>query len=103
MNPFLLGIIIGVGLGLFNFLASGFYTSKILTHSKMTSMVLVLLGFICRLTLIGIIFYVLTKVKWSHFQTSLITFVLFFTLCTIWKATRIYRNAKPLNKPQTEI
>ena len=69
----------------------------------MTSIVLVLIGFITRLTMIGIIFYGLTRVKWIHFQTSLITFVIFFTLCTIWKATRVYREAKPLMKQQTEI
>jgi hypothetical protein len=53
--------------------------------------------------MIGIIFYGLTRVKWIHFQTSLITFVIFFTLCTIWKATRVYREAKLLMKQQTEI
>ncbi len=103
MNPILLGIMIGVVLALLNFIASGFYSSRIVTQSKMTSVVLVLLGFIGRLTMIGIIFYGLTKVKWIHFQASLITFVIFFTLCAIWKATRVYREAKPLVKQQTEM
>jgi membrane protein YdbS with pleckstrin-like domain len=94
---------IGVVLALLNFIASGFYSSRIVTQSKMTSVVLVLLGFIGRLTMIGIIFYGLTKVKWIHFQASLITFVIFFTLCAIWKATRVYREAKPLVKQQTEM
>jgi membrane protein YdbS with pleckstrin-like domain len=92
-----------VVLALLNFIASGFYSSRIVTQSKMTSVVLVLLGFIGRLTMIGIIFYGLTKVKWIHFQASLITFVIFFTLCAIWKATRVYREAKPLVKQQTEM
>jgi len=104
MNPILLGIITGVALALFNFLASAFYSSKVISqHSKMTSIGLVLIGFVTRLTLIGIIFYGLTKVKWIHFQTSLISFVIFFTLCAIWNATRVYRGAKPLVKQQTEI
>jgi hypothetical protein len=104
MNPVLMGIITGVVLALFNFLASVFYSSKVISHhSKMTSIGLVLIGFVTRLTMIGIIFYGLTKIKWIHFQTSLITFLIFFTLCAIWNATRVYREAKPLVKQQTEI
>jgi len=104
MNPFLLGMITGVVLALLNFLASTFYSSRIISHSnKMTSIALTLIGFIARLTMIGIIFYGLTTVKSIHFQTSLITFVIFFTLCTIWKATRAYREAKLLIKQQTEM
>jgi hypothetical protein len=103
MNPILLGMITGIVLALLNFLASTFYSSRIISHSKMTSIALTLIGFITRLTMIGLIFYGLTRVKWIHFQTSLITFVIFFTLCTIWKATRVYREAKPLMKQQTEI
>jgi len=103
MNPIFLGMITGIVLALLNFLASTFYSSRIISHSKMTSIALTLIGFITRLTMIGLIFYGLTRVKWIHFQTSLITFVIFFTLCTIWKATRVYREAKPLMKQQTEI
>ncbi len=104
MNPFLLGGFVGITLALLNFLASGFYSSRIISQSnEMTSIVLTLIGFIARLTIIGVIFYALTRVKWIHFQTSLITFVIFFTLCTIWKATRFYREAKPLMKQKTEI
>jgi hypothetical protein len=103
MNPFLLGVIIGVALALLNFLASGFYSSRVTSHSGMTSVVLILVGFIVRLTMVGIVFYILTRVKWIHFQTALITFAAFFTLMTIWKATRVYREAKPLMKQQTEM
>ena len=103
MNPILLGIIIGVTLALLNFLASTFYSSKIISDSKMTSIALTLIGFVTRLAMIGVIFYGLTKVKWIHFQASLISFVIFFTICTIYKATRVYREAKPLMKQQTEM
>jgi hypothetical protein len=103
MNSILLGMIAGVALALLNFLASGFYSYEVISHLKMTSIALALIGFIARLTMIGIIFYGLTRVKWIHFQTCLITFVIFFTLCTIWKATRVYREAKPLMKQQTEM
>jgi hypothetical protein len=102
MNPFLLGVITGVALALLNFFASAFYSFRILSHPKMTSVALTLIGFVIRLTIISIIFYGLTKVKWIHFQTSLISFVIFFTLCAIWKAIRVYREAKPLMKQHTE-
>jgi len=103
MNSILLGMITGVALALLNFLASGFYSSKVVAHAQMTSVVLVVIGFVVRLTMVGIVFYILTRVKWIHFQTSLITFAVFFTLCILWKAARIYREAKPLIKQQTEI
>jgi len=103
MISFILGGIVGIGLALLNFWASTFYSSKILTRSQITSTLLTLIGFIGRLTLIGVIFYLLTRVTWIHFKTSLITFVIFFTLCIIWKAFRIYREAKPLIKRHTEI
>ncbi len=104
MNPVLMGIVTGVVLALFNFLASALYSSRVISrHAKMTSIALVLIGFVTRLTLIGIIFYGLTKIKWIHFQTSLITFLIFFTLCAFWNATRTYREAKPMMKQQTEI
>jgi len=103
MSPFLLGMITGAALALLNFLASAFYSSKIISHDKMISVLLLLIGFITRLTMIGIIFYGLTRVKWVHFQTSLISFVIVFTLCAIWKATRVYREAKPFLKQETEM
>jgi hypothetical protein len=103
MNPILLGSFVGIMLALLNFLVSTFYSSRIISYSKATSIALAFIGFVTRLLMMGIIFYGLTKVKWIHFQASLITFVIFFTLCTIWKATRVYREAKPLMKQQTEI
>ena len=102
MDSILLGVIAGVALALVYFLASGFYSSRVVARAKMTSVALALIGFIARLVMIAIIFYGFTRVKWIHFQTSLITFAIFFTLCTLWKAARMYREAKPV-KQQTEI
>ena len=99
MNSILLGVIAGVALALLYFLASAFYSSRVVARAKMTSVALALIGFIARLAMIAIIFYGFTRVKWIHFQTSLITFAIFFTLCTLWKAACMYREAKP----QTEI
>ena len=102
MNSILLGVIAGVALALLYFLASGFYSSRVVARAKMTSVALALIGFVARLAMIAIIFYGFTRVKWIHFQVSLITFAIFFTLCTLWKAARMYREAKPV-KQQTEI
>lgn len=102
MNSILLGVIAGVALALLYFLASAFYSSRVVARAKMTSVALALIGFVARLAMIAIVFYGFTRVKWIHFQTSLITFAIFFTLCTLWKAARMYREAKPV-KQQTEI
>lgn len=103
MDPFLLGIIVGIALALLYYLASAFFSSRIVTRFKTISVPLALIGFVGRLTLIGIVLYGLTKVKWIHFQTTLITFIIFFTLCTLWKAARVYQESKPLMKQQTEM
>ena len=42
MNPILLGVIIGMALALLYFLASAFFSSRVISHSKMTSVALVL-------------------------------------------------------------
>lgn len=103
MSPFLPGVIAGAVLALLHFFAAGFYSSRIISRAKMTSAVLVLMGFFVRLTLLGVIFYGFTKIKWIHLHTCLITFVISFTLCMVWKAIRVYREAKPLAKQQTEM
>jgi hypothetical protein len=103
MDPFLLGITVGIALALLYYLASAFFSSRIVIRFKTISVALALIGFVGRLTFVGIIFFGLTRVKWIHFQTALITFIIFFTLCTIWKATRAYREAKPFIKQPTEI
>ena len=102
MNSILLGVIAGVALALLYFLASASYSSRVVAHAKMTSVAFALIGFVARLAMISIIFYGFTRVKWIHFRTSLITFVIFFTLCTLWKAACMYRETRPV-KQQTEI
>ena len=99
MDSFLSGIIVGIALGLLYYLASAFFSSRIVTRFKTISVAIALIGFVGRLTLVGIILYGLTRVQWIHFQTALITFIIFFTLCTIWKGARVYRGAKtPIKK-----
>jgi len=103
MNPFLFGISVGVVLALLYYLASALYSSRIVTRFKTVSVPLALIGFVGRLALVSIILFGLTRVKWIHFQAALITFIVFFTFCTIWKAARVYRESKPLIKQQTEM
>ncbi len=103
MNSLLFGIVAGVALALLYYFASAFFSSRIVTRFKTISVALAIVGFVGRLALVSIILYVLTRVKWIHFQAALITFIGFFTFCTIWKAARVYRESKPFIKHQTEM
>jgi hypothetical protein len=103
MKPFLIGNLVGIILALLYFLASAFYSSRVVSSSKMMPVPLALVGFVTRLAMIGSIFYGLSKIKEIHFQTALITFVLCFTACTIWKTARSFRHTgsliqKPLKR-----
>lgn len=91
MNPFLSGTMVGFTLALLNFLASTFISSRVVYHSKLTSVVIALGGFIARLTALSLIFYGLTRVKEIHFQTALLSFAICFTLFLIIKTMRFYR------------
>ena len=96
MNPFLAGTLVGIILALLYFFASAFYSSRVVSSSKMMPVPLALVGFMVRLATIGAIFYGLSKIKEIHFQTALITFVLCFSVCTIWKTARSFRNTGSL-------
>ena len=102
MDPFLLGIMAGGALALIYFLTSALFSSRVVARFQAISVPLALMGFVGRLTVVGIIFYGLSRVKAIHFQTALITFVVSYTVCTIWKASRVYREAKPLIKQQNQ-
>jgi hypothetical protein len=102
MKPYLMGNFVGITLALLYFFASAIYSTRIVSSSKMMSVPLALAGFIGRLAMIGLIFYGLSKIKEIHFQTALITFVLCFTVCAIWKAARSFRGDGPLIKKPIE-
>jgi len=91
MSPFLSGAIVGFTLALLNFLASTFISSKVIHRSKLTSILIALGGFLARLTAMGLIFYGLTRIKEIHFQTTLLSFAIGFTLFLIVKTMRFYR------------
>ncbi len=102
MVPFFVGSLVGIILALFYFLASAFYTSKVVSSFKAMSVPLALAGFIARLAIIVVVFYGLSKIKEIHFQAALIAFVLCFTVCTIWKSARLFREQGPLIKKPIE-
>lgn len=91
MNSFLLSGMIGTTLALLNFIGSLIYSSKIIIVSKVTSVALALAGFMGRLAILSLIFYGLSRVKGIHFQTALVSFILCFTLCLIFKTMFLYR------------
>jgi len=102
MSPFFLGGVAGIILAILNFYASAYATSKTLSTPGISSAALTILSFFVRLLLLGFIFYGLSSVKEIHFRTALISFITAFTVCLIWKASRVYREAKPLIKQQNE-
>jgi len=94
---------VGISLALVNFFASAFYSSKILSSFKTTSVALALVGFIVRLTLLSVIFYGLSMAKTIHFQTTLISFAIGFTICLAWKAVQSYRKLGSLKTETTKL
>lgn len=102
MNSFLLGGIIGILLALLNFGGSIFISSRIIFRSKLTSVVLALGGFIARLTVVSLIFFVLSGMKAVHFQTALVSFISCFTICLAFKALQLYRKVGSLTWKQNE-
>jgi hypothetical protein len=91
MSPFLLGGMIGVALAFLNFLASVSSSSRIASSFRFAGVALVLGGFAVRLTLLGLIFYGLSRVKEIHLPTVLISFAAGFTVCLVFKAIHSYR------------
>lgn len=102
MGSFLLGGMIGVTLALLNFFASTFSSSKIISSFRIASVALILGGFAVRLTLLGLIFYGLSRVEGIHLQTALISFAAGFTVCLILKAIQSYRQLGSLKPEPTE-
>ena len=98
MNASVLGGMIGIVLALLDFSGSLLYSSRITMVSKVTSVALTLGGFIGRLGILSLIFYALSRVKSIHFQITLLSFVLCFTLCLVLKTMFFYRKLKSVNQ-----
>ena len=96
MSPFFLGGVVGVILAILNFYASLYVSFKTISTLGMSSVALTVLGFFARLLLLGLIFYGLASVKEIHFRTALISFIAAFTVCLIWKASRLYQKTRTM-------
>ena len=92
-HPFLLGAGVGLLLALANFYISLALSSKALTTSLIKSEVIILFGFLFRLTALGFIFYVLSKVDALNIIAVLITFLICFSLFLIFEVRVLSRGA----------
>ena len=102
MSPFFLGGVVGIILAILNFYASAYVSSKTISTLGISSVALTVLSFFARLLLLGVIFYGLSSVKEIHFRTALVSFIIAFTVCLIWKASRLYQKTRPMVTKQTE-
>lgn len=92
-HPFLLGAGIGLLLALANFYLSLTLSSKALTTSLVKSEIIILFGFLFRLTVLGFIFYGLSRVSALNIIVTLVTFLIGFTLFLIWEIRVLSRGA----------
>jgi hypothetical protein len=102
MGPFLWGGVIGVALAVLNLWASLLYSSRVVVSSGPFAVGLVLIGFAVRLSLLGLIFYGLSSVKAIHFRTTLISFVIAFSGCLLWKSARLLLKPGSLAPKESE-
>jgi len=102
MTSFLLGNFIGIVLALLYYWASSRYSTKVVSSSGITAIPLTLVGFGVRLIILALIFYGLSGINGIHFKAALITFVLAYSVCTFWKASRLFRDAGPLTRKPIE-
>jgi len=102
MKPFLFGNIIGIVLALLYYWASVRYSTRVVSSSGITAIPLTLVGFGIRLIILAFIFYGLSRINGIHFRATLITFVLAYSVCTFWKASRLFRDTGTLNQKPIE-
>lgn len=86
-NPFLFGCGTGLLLALANFYISFTLSSMALTTSLIKSEIIILFGFLLRLTALGFTFYGLSKISALNIISVLVTFLLGFTLLLIYEIT----------------
>lgn len=103
MSPLIISGIIGIMIGLLNFMGSLFYSSKIFTTSKLTSIALVLAGFIGRLIILSLLFFGLSKIRGIHFSTLLLAFIMSYTICLILKTFSLYPTFKQFKQKLLEM
>ena len=90
-NPLVLGIVAGFLLALINFYVSVFLSSRTKMRSIITSGIIIISGFVFRLTVLGVIFYGLSKISLLNIVAVLITFLVSFTILLVWEVTFFIR------------
>lgn len=78
--PALLGVTIAFALALGNFYASALILSRATETPKAIFPALILFGFVGRLTLIGLFFFLVSRIRQINLFATLITFVLLYTV-----------------------
>lgn len=79
-EPALFGISVAFALALGNFYASALILSRATENPKAISPALILFGFVGRLTLIGLFFFLVSRISQINLFATLITFVLLYTV-----------------------
>jgi len=98
MKSFLLGNVVGILLALLYYWASARYSLRIVSSSRIAAVPLTLVGFAVRLILLSLVFYGLSEINGLHFKAVLVTFVLAYSVCTFWRASRLLREPGALNR-----
>lgn len=75
-----LGVTIAFALALGNFYTSAFILSRAIEISKASSQALILFGFVGRLTVMGLVFFLVSRIRQINLFATLITFVLIYTV-----------------------
>jgi hypothetical protein len=99
MIAWILGAVIGVLLATANFCASVAIASKAIRSSKMISIAVVLGSFFVRLLLLFLAFYFLSRVEMIHLPSTLLTFLVCFTVLLFWEIRIYYRKARFSGEP----
>jgi hypothetical protein len=93
MIPLILGLAIGALLAVANFCASVALSSMAIRSSKTISIAVVLGSFFGRLLLLFLAFYFLSRVEIIHLPSTLVTFLVCFTILIFWEVKIYYRRA----------
>jgi hypothetical protein len=102
MKSLLVGNFIGIILALLYYWASARYSMQVVSSSRITAVPLTLVGFGIRLIILSLIFYCLSRINGLHFKAVLITFVLAYSVCTFWRANRLFRETGALKQKPIE-
>ena len=99
MTPWVIGVVIGVGLAFANFFASVTLSSIAIRSSKVVSIALLLGTFMGRLGLIFIVFLLVARSEGIELPSTLLAFATCFTILLIWEVLIYYRKFRFSKQP----